>query len=134
MKSLIFALAILVAPLASNACPGGNLKTFVLNGKDVAQLDFAQNVVTVLDGSLSLDRVYLESSNGSSFICDQPSDTVDCTNSQKLGFDLRNDSDSVLGVVLVNKDGNVIGFEASGFIQTRSMTCGEKIQPIVDYR
>lgn len=132
MKSFLFALAVLASPLSSFACPGGHLKSLTIDNIAVAEINMVDNTVKVLDASLKLDRVSLETYDVERpvvILCSQ--EVSSCQQTQQLGIDLRSVPNANLFVTLKQVDGSNLEYSVSDFRQTRSIgACGQSVEPI----
>ena len=129
MKSLVFALAVLTAPLQLLACPGGHLKTLAVNGRQLAELDMTDSSIRLTEPTAKIISISTIKSN-SYETYEQCGHSNECESSQLLAIDVLEDPQAIVIVhIREAKEVSSSVFKITNFSQARS-ACGQVLKPL----
>ncbi len=130
MRTILFAFVIIATAVAS-ACPGGNIKSLSVNGRQLAEINMTESSIRLTDTTAKITAISTIHSN-SYESREQCGQSAACENSELLAIDVLEDPQAV--VVVHIREANAVSsqiFKITNFTQARDMNaCGQIVGPL----
>ncbi len=131
MKEFALAIALLMAPLPTLACPGGNMKSLSVDGRQLAEINMSDSSIRLTDTTAKIVAIStIRSKSYDSYA--QCGQSMECEASDLLAIDVLEDPQAVVVVHIREANANSSQiFKVTNFQIARSMnSCGQIVEPL----